>query len=801
MIIHYLSIAFRYALRQRTYTLINILGLCMGVTASILISFWVLDEISYDSYFDKADRIHRVDLYSSTPQTRTPYPMAEALVRDFPEVQKATSLTPAYGPNMSNPTFAVEYQEIRFEEKNLFVVDTNFFDIFSFEFIMGSPNAALTYPNAVILTREISEKYFGKENPIGKMLTVNEEFEFMVTGVLENLPSNIHFHFDFLISYAFIKQIDNSERFAWSDPGHYNYVLSNPGTDIQGLQAKLREWIIQYIDYGEEFEQDLLAGNFWFQLTPIRDIHLQSDIRWELETNGNLSYVYIFLITALLILTVACINYMNLATARFNRRSKEVAIRKTTGASRLSLINQFLVESFLQTVIAVILSGILVELLLNSFSSFTGKDYSFYYSQTGLFLIAMVLLTVVIGFITGSYPALYLSSFSPTKILKKQSKTNASVVTIRVVLVVFQFTISIFLIIGTLTIFSQLKFMNNRDLGFDKDNVVLIPVKDDRVRSQIEQIKESLLKYPGVESIAAVSNIPGGRINDNMLGHDEQSVYVQASEVSVDFDYIETLGLDIIEGRNFSREFGADSLSRFIVNERVVQELDISSPLDQRVTWYDDDSTYRGEIIGIVKDFHYKSLHVNIAPLVLMVKPSEYNYLLVRIANGNISRTLKEIENEWQKFNDLFIFEYSFLADEFDDQYKNEEKMGIIFRMMAFLALIIASLGLFGLSTFTVEQKTQEFGIRKVHGATALGILRKLYFDFSKWVLLSFLLAAPFAYWGLAYWLRDFSYQINPSLWTFLSAVIITEIIAILAVTYQSIHASTLKPVDSLRYE
>jgi len=773
----------------------------MGVTASILISFWVLDEISYDSYFDKADRIHRVDLYSSTPQTRTPYPMAEALVRDFPEVQKATSLTPAYGPNMSNPTFAVEYQEIRFEEKNLFVVDTNFFDIFSFEFIMGSPNAALTYPNAVILTREISEKYFGKENPIGKMLTVNEEFEFMVTGVLENLPSNIHFHFDFLISYAFIKQIDNSERFAWSDPGHYNYVLSNPGTDIQGLQAKLREWIIQYIDYGEEFEQDLLAGNFWFQLTPIRDIHLQSDIRWELETNGNLSYVYIFLITALLILTVACINYMNLATARFNRRSKEVAIRKTTGASRLSLINQFLVESFLQTVIAVILSGILVELLLNSFSSFTGKDYSFYYSQTGLFLIAMVLLTVVIGFITGSYPALYLSSFSPTKILKKQSKTNASVVTIRVVLVVFQFTISIFLIIGTLTIFSQLKFMNNRDLGFDKDNVVLIPVKDDRVRSQIEQIKESLLKYPGVESIAAVSNIPGGRINDNMLGHDEQSVYVQASEVSVDFDYIETLGLDIIEGRNFSREFGADSLSRFIVNERVVQELDISSPLDQRVTWYDDDSTYRGEIIGIVKDFHYKSLHVNIAPLVLMVKPSEYNYLLVRIANGNISRTLKEIENEWQKFNDLFIFEYSFLADEFDDQYKNEEKMGIIFRMMAFLALIIASLGLFGLSTFTVEQKTQEFGIRKVHGATALGILRKLYFDFSKWVLLSFLLAAPFAYWGLAYWLRDFSYQINPSLWTFLSAVIITEIIAILAVTYQSIHASTLKPVDSLRYE
>jgi putative ABC transport system permease protein len=492
---------------------------------------------------------------------------------------------------------------------------------------------------------------------------------------------------------------------------------------------------------------------------------------------------------------------MNLATARFNRRSREVAIRKTTGASRSTLIYQFLFESFLQTVIAVILAGLLVELLLNSFSSFTGKDYSFYYSQTGLFLIAMVLLTLVIGLITGSYPAFYLSSFNPMKILKNKSKSNASVVTIRIILVVFQFTVSIFLIIGTLTIFNQLKFMNNRDLGFDKDNVVLIPVKDDRIRSQIEQIKESLLQYPGVERITAVSNIPGGRINNNPLIHDAQSESVEASEVSVDYDYIETLGLKIIEGRNFSREFGADSLSRFIVNERVVRELDMTSPVNQRVTWNDDDSTYRGEIIGIVKDFHYKSLHLNIAPLVLMVKPSEYNYLLVRIAPGNIARTLEAIEQEWQRFDKLFTFEYSFLADEFEDQYRNEEKMGTIFRIMAILAVLIASLGLFGLSTFTVEQKTQEFGIRKVHGATSQGILRNLYFDFSKWILLAFVLAAPLAYWGMAYWLRDFSYQINPSLWIFLAAVLSTEIIAILSVTYQSIRASTLKPVDSLRYE
>ena len=335
----------------------------------------------------------------------------------------------------------------------------------------------------------------------------------------------------------------------------------------------------------------------------------------------------------------------------------------------------------------------------------------------------------------------------------------------------------------------------------DKDNVILIPIKDERVRSQIDPIRESLLTYPDIQRVAAVSNIPGGLMNNNPLSHDEQSLSVEASEVSVDYEYVETLGLDIIDGRNFSKEFITDSLSNFIVNETLVRRLNVSDPVNQRITWYDDDSTYRGKIIGVVRDFHYKSLHVNIAPLLLMVKPSEYNYLMVRIAPDNIPRTIKAIENEWKKFDDLFTFEYSFLAYEFDNQYRNEEKMGLIFRMMAILAVIIASLGLFGLSTFTVEQKTPEFGIRKVHGATALGILRKLYLDFSKWVLLAFLIAAPLAYWGIAYWLRDFSYRVNPSLWIFLAAFLGTGIIAILAVTYQAIRASMLKPVDSLRYE
>ena len=312
MFISYLKIAFRNALRHKTYTFINVLGLTIGITASILISFWILDEVSYEKYFDQAERIHRIDFYQDIPQTRTPHPMALAMVRDFPEVERATSLTPVFGPNMSKPTFSFEHEGIRFDETNVFAADTTFFDVFSFKFIMGDPKTALRDLNSIVITREMSEKYFGLANPVGKMITVNENTEFMVTGVLENLPSNIHFHFDFLISYVFMKQNDNSEWFTWADPGHYNYVVTTSGTNARELQDKISRWVLQYIDWNEEFEKLLLDGSIWFQLTPIRDIHLKSNIRWELETNGNISYVYILLFTALLILIVACINYMNL---------------------------------------------------------------------------------------------------------------------------------------------------------------------------------------------------------------------------------------------------------------------------------------------------------------------------------------------------------------------------------------------------------------------------------------------------------------------------------------------------------
>ena len=337
----------------------------------------------------------------------------------------------------------------------------------------------------------------------------------MVTGVLEDLPPNIHFHFDFLVSYVFMQQSETSEWFTWSDPGHYNYIMVNPGTKIPELQSKVPEWFLQYTDYGEDFEQALTDGIIWFQFTPIRDIHLHSNIRWELEINGNISYVYIFLLTALLILIVASINYMNLATARYSHRSREVAVRKTTGAPRSGLIYQFQVESILQSFLAVIIAGFITELLYNSFSNLTGKDYYSIYSQTGIYLLGLLCFAVIMGLATGSYPAFYLSSFSPMEVFRRKSHPGGSVVIIRIILVVFQFTASIFLIIGTLSISNQLQYMRSKGLGFDKENVLVLPIKDDQVRAKIEQIRESLLQYPGIESITAVSNIPGGRINKN----------------------------------------------------------------------------------------------------------------------------------------------------------------------------------------------------------------------------------------------------------------------------------------------
>ncbi|MFC2112631.1 ABC transporter permease [Bacteroidota bacterium] len=801
MFISYLRIAIRNALRQRTYTLINVVGLTIGIFASVMISLWVLDEISYDSYFEKADQIHRIDLYYLTPQTRTPYPMANAMLRDFPEVELATSMSPIFGPNMSRPTFAVENQDIRFDEKNIFGADTNFFDVFSFEFIMGDPNTAFSFPNAIIITREISEKYFGESNSIGKMLRINDTYEFIVTGVLENMPSNIHFHFDFLISYVFLRRVRSATWFEWSDPGHYNYLVLRPGADAKNLQAKLPEWSSKYMDYSEEFNREILEGTIWHQLTPIRDIHLRSNIRWELESNGKISYVYIFLGVALLILIVACINYMNLATARFNRRADEVAVRKTVGASRSNLLYQFLMESVSQAFISALLAGILVELFLNPYSNFTGKDYSFYLGHTGLGILAMVILALLVGLLSGSYPAFHLSSFSPMQIFKNKYSAGGSVVYIRIILVVFQFAVSIFLIIGTITVFSQLKYIAGKDLGFAGENVVVIPIKDDRVRSHLDEIRESLYQYPDVQSMTAVSNIPGGRFNQNTLEYDQNNENIEASEVSIDHGFIETLNLNMIEGRNFSEDFGLDSINRFILNETAARELGLDSPVGERVIWYDDDSTYRGEIIGIVGDYHFKSLRQNIDPLILMVKPDDYSYLLVRLSPERISRTIRTIEKEWSKFDELFTFEYTFLEDVVKKQYGNEDKMGTIYWMMAILAVIIASLGLFGLATFTAEQKTQEIGIRKVHGATVNGILLKLITEFSKWVLLAFVIAAPLAYLGIVYWLRDFSYQMSPSIWIFLAALLITELIALLAISYQSLRAARLKPVDSLRYE
>jgi len=558
---------------------------------------------------------------------------------------------------------------------------------------------------------------------------------------------------------------------------------------------------MKYLDWDEEYERGIEDGINWFQLTPLKDIHLRSSIRWELEANGNIMYVWIFISSAILIILIACINFMNLATARFNRRAREVGMRKTLGASRRKIIVQFLTESFLQTFLAVIMAAMLIELLLPAFGNLTGKDFSIIYSHTGLYVLILTGFTILISILAGSYPAFYLSSFVPIEIIRKQVKTGLAAIVTRKALVVFQFSISIFLVIGTLIIFDQLNYLRNENLGFDKENIIVLPVKDGNVRAKIDAIKESLLQHQNIISVSAVSNIPGERFNNNSLFLPDGNIRLSCSETSIDYDFFKTLDIPIVEGRRFRREFGMDSSSRFIVNETAVRQLGLSSALNQRIIWWDDDSTYNGEIIGVARDFHYRSLHDNLNPLIMMIKPSEYNYLLVKISPQEISKTVSLIREEWLKFDRLFTFEYSFLDDDFDKRYRNEERMGAVYRIFALLAMIIASLGLFGLSTFSAEQKIKEIGVRKAHGASSASILMKFLRDFSGWILLAFIIASPAAYFIMNSWLNNFAFQVTPSIWIFIFAVAITEIIAMLAVSYQSAKASRGNLVDALRHE
>ncbi len=802
MLTNYLKIAFRNLRKQRGYALTNVVGLSIGLTCCLLIALYVRYEISYDRFHEDADRIHRINWISENPQTRTPHPMAQALVTDFPEVESAVSLTPIWGPGLTRPSFSVRYEDRQFEERGFLAVDSTFFDVFSFPVVKGNGPDALSQPFQLLITETVAEKYFGQADPLGKMLRINDQFELPVTAVLADVPPNSHFHFDFLLSYVTMKQVQQGSPFyEWGDFGHYNYVRLAEGVAPLAVENKISSWIGRYIDLSDEFQERLEARQVYFQVQPITDIHLHSRLRWELEPNSDITYIYSLTAAALFLLLIACVNFMNLATARSMDRAREVGMRKALGAGRLQLARQFLGESLMMSTLGMATALALVEVTLPFFNSVVGTHLYIPYFEDPWVPVLIVGTTIFVGLLAGSYPAFYLSAFQPTGVLKGTFKTSTRGTLLRKTLVVFQFTLSIGLIIGTLVIYNQVSFLRNTQLGFEEEQIVVMPMRDSTMQAQYETLKQELVTHPNVLHASAVSNVPGGRFNQNAIRWVDDDETYNASEWYIDYDMIETLGIEVIEGRSFSRDFPGDVGTAFLLNETAARQFEWDSAVNQDMVWYADPDSIRGTVVGVVKDFHFASLHQPVAPIIMQLSPQGFNYMMIKIRTERIDETLAFLEQQWQAFSPSRGFAYSFLNDDFDALYRSEERLGTIIGLFAGLAVFVAGLGLFGLAAFTAEQRTKEIGVRKALGASVGQIIILLSKDFTRLVLGALILAAPLAYLAMNRWLENFAFHIEISWGIFLAAGLAALGIALVTVGYQALRAALTDPVDCLRYE
>ena len=802
MIIYNLKITFRNILKNKGFNLVNIFGLSIGMMATIFISVWILDELSYDQFHEYADRIYRIDWQSDNPQTRTPHPMTYELVQDMTEVENAVSITPVWGDGMTRPMRTVKQGDLQFEESGIYAADTTFFEVFSFPLLRGDPKTALKDVGGLVISNEMAGKYFGDTDPMGKMLIINfgMDIPFVITGVMENIPRNSHFHFDFLISYNSTKSQESGEFYEWSDFGHYNYILLSKNVSPDQLEKKLFDWVGQYREWTEGAEEEYKNGTIGFKLQPVTAIHLHSNIRWELENNGNIIYVYIFISLAIFIVLIACINFMNLSTARAAKRAVEIGLKKVVGANRSQLILQFYLESFMASFIAMIIGIIIFESLTPIFTTLTGKVFYLNY-QDPINLFVLLLFVIICTLLAGTYPAIVLSRFKPTNILKGIKVSTRTPVNFRNILVIFQFAISTFLIIGTLVISSQLRYLKNQKLGIMSEQVMAIPIKDTLIQVSYRSVKTELLKNNEILSISAVSNLPGKNFNQNPIQWKGDDDHLNVSELSVDHDFFKTLGIQIKDGRSFSLDMESDEEFAFILNQEAADYFDWNSAIEQEVIWHDDEIERNGKVIGVVENFHFQSLHKNIEPLIIHLMPDVFNYFLVKISPSNVSESIAYLKESYESLDPNNDFTYFFLDDEFASLYQSEERIETIFSHFTLLSIFISCLGLFGLSAYDAERRTKEIGIRKVNGATIVNIVGLLSRDISRWVVIAFLIASPFGYFIMQNWLKNFAYQTSISFWSFLLAGSMVVLIGLIAVSYQAIKAAMRNPIESLRYE
>ncbi|MCW5911673.1 MAG: ABC transporter permease [Cyclobacteriaceae bacterium] len=800
----YFKTGWRNLLKSKVHAFINIGGLALGIASVFLMATYVKHELGYDRYYDQHENLYRITWENENPQTRTPHPMAQAMVNDFPEVESAVSLSPLWAAGLTREIFSIRNPEndLRFDESNVLAVDTTFFDVFRFPVLRGDAKKALRNVNGVLISESTAKKYFGDEDPIGKHLAVDTETSVLeVMAVFKDVPDQSHFHFDMLVSYVREKSFDpDDEYYTWADFGHFNYVRLKPGADPKALEAKLMTWVRKYINMSDEYFRRAIANNIGFRVQPVTDIHLKSHLRWELETNGNIEYVYIMAAAALLTLVIACINFMNLMTAKSTDRAKEIGIRKTLGALRRQLSFQFLSESLMVTLIAVVIAVLLVEVSLPFYNSLTGHSFALHYRETVPVLMA---LSVVVTLLAGIYPSLFLSSIQPYAVLKGKFRGSNKGNRLRSTLIVFQFAISMMLISGAAIIFSQLGYIQNKNLGFDKEEVLVIPVKNSLVSKRIQTLKSELLRVDGVVSVSASSNLPGGQFNQNSVSLVEAPEHeINCSEAFVDYDFLKAMSIELVEGRFFLPENLSDSAASFVINETAARQLNSSSVVGRELHWhaYENDSPVKGRIIGVMEDFHFQSFHHSVQPLIFVLYPA-YNHLVIKLNTQDFENKIAQVKNVYAQFDNTFDFEFSFLDERLDQQYKAEQRAGFVFGIFAFIAVAIACFGLFGMAMLAFHQRTKEISIRKVLGASVPGLIVLLLGDFTKLIFLAILMAVPVAWWMMDKWLDNFTYQVGIHPAVFLVSGLVLILVSWITLGYLTLKASHINPAETLKNE
>ena len=815
MTFNYFKIAVRNILRHKTYSFINIVGLAVGMACTILILMWVQYEYSFDRYHKNVDMIYRLLSNWDLGRWQNLYAISNHAVgptmqKDYPEVVKACRFRPI-------PSGAVtQYNNKKFREEGIFYADNSVFDIFSFPMIKGDPGSALTTAHSVVITEDVAEKYFGHENPLGKVLKMtfpdwdvfgntfvasNAELDATVTGIIENVPPNSHFTFNMLLSFETLYHYNEKQRGRWwGDIGIYTYLLVREGCDPVDLRKKFPALIEKHI--GEDLKT--AKGKLEFFLEPLKDIHLYSTAKWDQSGYGSIAYVYVFSAIALFILLIVCINFMNLTTARSSNRAREVGVRKAVGAHKANLINQFLGESFLFGLISLLIALGLVEIFLPAFRSLSGSEFTFSNLIGSRIIAALIGLVLFVGFIAGSYPALFLSAFQPSRIFTGHLKDSNANSSFRNVLVVTQFTISIALIVGTVIIFYQLNYMKHKNLGFSNEHIAVFRILDGTMRRSIDSVKRELLNHSGIAGVT-VSSIPpgyGARINVFLPeGYDLNQAQMMRS-ISIDSDFIPTIGLEIVAGRNFSPEISTDRSKSIIINQTAARQFGWNDPIGKRIQELDNWDTTK-TVVGVVRDFHVESLHNKILPLLIENEPSRLRFILIKIRPGSLPETLSFLKEKWKEIDPTETFDYWFLdeSESFTWQYQSEQRLSKIFSYFALLAIFIACLGLFGLAFFTAEQRTKEIGIRKALGASITSIVMLLLKKFAKWILIANIIGWPIAYFAMNRWLQNFAYRINIGPGAFILAGLIALVIALLTVSYQAVKAARANPIEALRYE